>query len=216
MTEFIMKRKDNYWWERTLVLIGKPLIIFLVHTPITPNMITIFNMLVVMPLVCIASWNHKFYILAVLVQMYMFCDILDGNLARNKNMKSELGRKLDILSDTFFYTLGYFFIGVGLKLPIWQVILFIFVQQIYGGVATYYIVPNIRKLKKFEHTKLKKFFIEKGILFGMDISLETLITSVLLFFPIRKIIFIVCPVLWIVDLIYRIYELKWVNKDNFI
>lgn len=214
MNEFVMKREVNYWWERTLVIMGKPLIMFLVNTSITPNMITLCNMLIVIPMVCIASWKQKFYVLALLVQLYMFFDILDGNLARNKNMKTELGRKLDIWSDTLFYTVGYFFIGLGLQEPIWTILFFILIQQVYGGVATYYIVPNIRKLDKFEHTKLKNIFIQKGILFGMDISLETLITSVLLLFPIRKIIFIICPILWSIDLIYRLYELKWLNRKN--
>ena len=162
MNEFVMKREVNYWWERTLVIMGKPLIMFLVNTSITPNMITLCNMLIVIPMVCIASWKQKFYVLALLVQLYMFFDILDGNLARNKNMKTELGRKLDIWSDTLFYTVGYFFIGLGLQEPIWTILFFILIQQVYGGVATYYIVPNIRKLDKFEHTKLKNIFIQKG------------------------------------------------------
>lgn len=214
MNEFVMKRKDNYWWERTLVLFEKPLIMFLVSTPITPNMVTSMNLLLVLPLVCVTAWYHKFFILSLLIQVYVFLDIMDGNLARNKNMKSEFGRKLDILSDTFFYTVGYFFIGIGMDEPIWIVVLFILVQRIYGLVATYYIVPNIRKLNHFEHTSIKKYFINKDIIFGMDVSLETLITSVLLFFPIRKIIFIICPILWSIDLVYRLYELKWLNRKN--
>ena len=214
MNEFVMKRKDNYWGERTLVLFEKPLIMFLVSTPITPNMVTSMNLLLVLPLVCVTAWYHKFIILSLLIQVYVFLDIMDGNLARNKNMKSEFGRKLDILSDTFFYTVGYFFIGIGMDEPIWIVVLFILVQRIYGLVATYYIVPNIRKLNHFEHTSIKKYFINKDIIFGMDVSLETLITSVLLFFPIRKIIFIICPILWSIDLVYRLYELKWLNRKN--
>ena len=204
MNEFVMKRKDNYWWERTLVLFEKPLIMFLVSTPITPNMVTSMNLLLVLPLVCVTAWYHKFIILSLLIQVYVFLDI----------MKSEFGRKLDILSDTFFYTVGYFFIGIGMDEPIWIVVLFILVQRIYGLVATYYIVPNIRKLNHFEHTSIKKYFINKDIIFGMDVSLETLITSVLLFFPIRKIIFIICPILWSIDLVYRLYELKWLNRKN--
>lgn len=216
MNEFIMKRKDNYWWERTLVLFGKPLIMFLVNTPITPNMVTIANLVLILPLVCIAAWKQHFLLLALLIQVYMFLDIVDGNLARNKNMKSELGRRLDIISDTFFYIVGYLFIGIGMEEPLWLVGLFILTQQIYGLVATYYIVPGIRKLKNFEHTSLKKFFIDRDILFGMDASMETLITSVLLIFPIRKLIFVICPLLWSIDLVYRLYELKWLNRKNII
>lgn len=216
MSEFVMKRKENYWWERRLVLFGKPLIMFLVHTPITPNIITLFNLIIIFPVVCFWAVEKNFYMLALFVQVYMFFDILDGNLARNKNMKSELGRKLDIISDTLFYTIGYFFIGISIDIPVILVIVAILVQQIYGMVATYYIVPQIRRLQSFKHTRLKSYFCKKGILFGMDASLETLITSVLLLLPIRGYIFIVCPVLWLVDLIYRLYELKWVNRGNIV
>ena len=88
-------------------------------TGITPNMVTSMNLLLVLPLVCVTAWYHKFIILSLLIQVYVFLDIMDGSLARNKNMKSEFGRKLDILSDTFFYTVGYFFIGIGMDEPIW-------------------------------------------------------------------------------------------------
>ena len=44
MKDFIMKRKDNYWWERTLVLFGRHFIMLLVNSPITPNMVTMSNL----------------------------------------------------------------------------------------------------------------------------------------------------------------------------
>ena len=212
MNEFIMKRKDNYWWEKTLVSIGKPLILFLVKTPITPNMITIFNLIVVFPIVCLTSFNQNYIALAIMIQIYAFFDVLDGNLARNKNMKSELGRKLDIFADTLFYTIGYFFIGIWMcEVEVWFVVFAIMVQQIYGWIATYYIVPQIRKLENFKHTPTKQFFINKGIIFGMDATLECFFASVLLLFPFRKAIFIICPCLWIMDMVYRLYELEKYN-----
>lgn len=214
MKEFVMKRKDNYWWERSLVIFGKPFIMFLVDTPITPNMVTIVNLFIVVPLIIFASHNRMYYLIAFLVQLYMFLDVVDGNLARNKDMKSELGRRLDIFSDTFFYIVGFFFIGKSMDLPLCKIIIFIVIQQLYGNIATYYIVPKINKLYKFEHTHLKNYFLKYNILFGMDASLETLITSVLLLVPIRKHIFVLCPILWIVDLIYRLYELNWINRNN--
>ena len=167
-----------------------------------------------LPLICLMAWEKSFFALALMVQIYMFLDIVDGNLARNKHMQSELGKKLDVISDTLFYTVGYFFIGLGVEAPIGVVLMAILVQHFYGMIATYYIVPKIRKLEVFKHTRLKKFFIDRDILFGMDASLETLITSVLLLTSIRKYIYIVCPVLWMLDLIYRLYELNWVNRYN--
>lgn len=209
-----MKRKVNYWWERTLVLIGKPLIRFLVHTPVTPNMVTLFNLLIILPAVCIISFNQSYVLLACFVQLYMFLDIVDGNLARNKNMKSELGRKLDIIADTVFYTLGFGIIGIGVEAPLEWILFAILVQQIYGFTATYYIVPQISRADEYKHTRLKQFFMKKDILFGMDASLECLMISVFLLTPFRKMMFVVCPFFWILDLCYRMYELKVVNKKD--
>lgn len=208
MEDLIMKRKDNYWWNRTLVMCGKPFIKFLINTSITPNMITIFNLLFIFPVICIFAVWQKYYMLALLVQVYMFLDVVDGTLARNKHMESEFGGKLDILADTLFYTIGYFLIGWGLEISVRQILAALVVQQIYGMVTTYYIVPQIRKLDNFKRTKLKEFFSQRDILFGMDASFETFITSVMLIFPFRKYIFIVCPILWMADLIYRLYELR--------
>ena len=69
MKEFVMKRKDNYWWERSLVIFGKPFIMFLVDTPITPNMVTIVNLFIVVPLIIFASHNRMYYLIAFLVQL---------------------------------------------------------------------------------------------------------------------------------------------------
>lgn len=60
MSEFIMKRKDNYWWEVTLVKLGKPFIIFLTHTSVTPNMITLINLIIMLPLICLMAWENLF------------------------------------------------------------------------------------------------------------------------------------------------------------
>lgn len=212
-SEFIMKRKDNYWWEQTLVKLLKPLIIRLVDSPITPNMVTLFNMLVVLPVICVVAYFRIYYLLAILIQIYACLDIVDGNLARNKNMKSELGRKLDILADTIFFTVGYTFVGIGMKVHWGWIVVFIGVQQIYGIIATFFIVPRLQRIENFKHTKVKQFFFDRGIIFGMDAIMETLITSILLLLPIRKGIFMICPILWGIDLIYRLYELLCVNRN---
>lgn len=77
MEDFVMKRKDNYWWERTLVLWGKPFIKFLIKTPITPNMVTIFNLLVIFPTICMLALLQRYYFLALFVQVYMFLDVVE-------------------------------------------------------------------------------------------------------------------------------------------
>ena len=59
MSEFIMKRKDNYWWDVTLVKLGKPFIIFLTHTSVTPNMITLINLIIMLPLICLMRSEER-------------------------------------------------------------------------------------------------------------------------------------------------------------
>ena len=186
----------------------------LMRTPITPNMITLVNLLGVFPSICFSGFGKHFFALAILVQFHMFIDTIDGNLARNKNMLSERGKKLDYLADTLFDTVGKIAIGIAIDTPVWLVLLAIAVQQGYGAIATHYIVPKIRSTENFKRTALKQFFWERGILFGMDTSMECLTISLMMLFPIRKYIFIACPLLWIIDLCYRLYELKWVNRGN--
>ncbi|MFW5675577.1 MAG: CDP-alcohol phosphatidyltransferase family protein [Acetivibrio ethanolgignens] len=186
----------------------------LIHSPITPNMITLINIVAVIPSICLTGVARQFFLLAILVQLHMFIDTIDGNLARNKNMLSERGKKLDYAADTLFDTIGKLAIGMALDTPVWLILAAIAVQQGYGVIATYYIVPDIRKRKDFKRTRIKQFFWDKGILFGMDTSMECLVISVLLLLPIRDYIFVVCPLLWIADLCYRLYELKWINRKK--
>ena len=214
MENFVMKRSVNYWWERTLVQFGRKVILCLVKSPITPNMVTLFNLFVIVPLVCFVSIKKWYFLIAILFQVYMFLDIVDGNLARNKHMQSELGRRLDIISDTIFFTVVIFFVGISLELSIISVLVPICIHQIYGLIATYYIVPQMKKMSCFKHTKLKQWFAERGIIFGMDATLETLIVSILLLTPIRGWCLGICGVLWVADLCYRLYELKIFNKNN--
>jgi phosphatidylglycerophosphate synthase len=150
--------------------------------------------------------------LAVAIQLYALLDIVDGSLARNKNMKSELGRKLDIITDYIYYIVVNIAVGYAVQIPLLQAFALVLIHMIYAGIATYYIVPHIRKMPDFKHTPLKSWFAERGILFGMDAISQCLITSVLLLTPFRKMIFVICPILWVMDLVYRLYELLIFNK----
>jgi hypothetical protein len=39
---------------------------------------------------------------------------------------------------------------------------------LYGIIATYYIVPRLRKLKVINRTGIKKYFMDRGYIIGMD------------------------------------------------
>lgn len=91
------KRKDKsmhvaeYFYT---VKVVNPLLPVITKTFITPNMVTLCNSFLAM-FIFYFSYLQKFCLVALLIQVYLFLDILDGNLARYKNMKSALGAKLD-------------------------------------------------------------------------------------------------------------------------
>lgn len=209
--EFVWKREQNYIWERTLVYLIKKLVMSLVNTKITPNMITIFNMVVNIPICCILAYNRMYIPLAIFIQIYCILDAMDGNLARNKKLSSKLGKCLDNIADYIFYGVVFLVIGWSMPIPFAIVIISVCVQYTYGIIATFYIAPYIRKCDNFKRTRIKQFFYDRGILFGMDASLQTIITTIFLLTPYRNYLFYVNMTLWIVDLIYRIYEVKMQN-----
>ena len=206
--KFIWKREQNYIWERTLVYMFKGLVMKLVNTPITPNMLTLFNLIVNVPICCILAWNRHYILLALFIQIYCIFDILDGNLARNKHLSSKLGKILDNISDYIFYGVVFLVTGYRMDISFIIVICSVAVQYIYGFIATFYIAPFIRGNNNFKRTKLKQFFYDRGILFGMDATLQTIIASVFLLTGIGEYLFIFDMTLWVLDLIYRIYEMK--------
>lgn len=206
--EFKWKRDQNYFWERTLVYMVKGLVMKLVNTPITPNMITLFNLLINVPICCVLAWNRQYILLAVFIQIYCTFDILDGNLARNKQLSTKIGKILDNISDYIFYGVVFLIMGWRMNISFVIVIASVLTQYIYGFIATFYIAPYIRKHSDFKRTKIKQYFYDKGILFGMDATLQTIIASIFLLTIFRKYLFVFDITLWILDLIYRIYEIN--------
>ena len=207
-SEFIMKRAQNYFWERTLVEVVKRPVRFLVNTPITPNMVTVTNMILNTGICCYLAINNKYVLTALFIQIYMLCDVLDGNLARNKKMCSSLGKRLDQISDFLFFTVFFLVLGWNMDIPFWWAICAVLMQNIYGLIATFYIAPFIRKSENFKRTKLKQYFYDRGILFGMDVTLQCLVSSIFLLTPYRNYLFLAYMGLWLIDLIYRLYEIK--------
>ena len=124
------------------------------------------------------SYLQKFSIVALLIQIYLFLDILDGNLARYKNMKSALGAKLDSINDKTFYTLLFVFIGYK-TVPLSLIFGVVLLINLYGIIATYYIVPRLRKLTRVERRGLKKYFMDRGFIIGMDLGTIDILTTVL-------------------------------------
>jgi len=115
MRTFVLKRKEFYWLEKIYTDLVVVILPFVGQTFLTPNIITIFNMINSV-IACGMVWLGKPMIAAVLVQLYLFLDILDGNLARYQNSTSALGKVLDQISDRLFYNLFYVILSLKLRI----------------------------------------------------------------------------------------------------
>ena len=204
------KRKDRtmhiaeYFYTTKIV---EPLLPIISKTPITPNMVTIFNSFIAMFIFYLA-YNQKYIGVAILIQIYLFLDILDGNLARYKNMKSDLGAKLDNINDRIFYTLIFVFIGIG-EVPLYLIISVIFLINLYAILATFYIVPRLKKLETVERRGLKKYFMNRGFIIGMDLGTVDILTTIFLLLDKINILYMILIVGFVLDIIMRLTELWW-------
>src|SRR5690554_5334129 len=116
---YVLKRDHFYIMEGLYTRIVVKMLPYIGKTSLTPNMVTFFNIINAFFSLC-AIWYGKYLLVAILVQVYLFLDILDGNLARYQKKSTKLGALLDKICDRFFYNglivvLG-FKIGIN---PLW-------------------------------------------------------------------------------------------------
>lgn len=116
--------KNPPWDQRIARVLVRPL----VRSPVTPNQLTVVTMIVAlagagllaMGAPAAANWGAGLFVLA------RFLDHFDGELARQKNMKSRLGYYLDYISGAVSYAALFFGIGFGLRdgaLGPWAIVL---------------------------------------------------------------------------------------------
>lgn len=203
---FQLKRKEFYWSEKIYTNLVVRMLPLIRSRPITPNMVTMLNIantLVVFWLI----WEAQWLVVSILVQLYLFLDILDGNLARYKKLSSKTGAVLDRISDNLFYNGTFIVLGIRLDVTVYWLIAYLLVFNLYAAIATWYIVPRIRKMKRFERRGLKKWFMNRGIILGMDLSTQDALTSILILTPFRQWILPIVTMLYTIDLLYRLTEL---------
>ena len=189
-------------------IIVNPILPILGKTNIKPNQVTIFNIIISLCIYLCGITGHL-KMVGILIQFYLFLDILDGNLARYKDMKSELGAKLDYWCDRFFYNLIFLSIGYS-RVNITVLIIIIVCVNAYAIIPTYYIVPRLKKLNNIKRFGLKKYMMGKGYIIGMDLGTVDFILTFFLIFPLISLqhLYIIISIGYFIDLIYRIIELK--------
>lgn len=115
-----MKKSTRKITDPTLLLLkifASPVIKFLMNTTITANQVTIANFLF-----CIPAATYLFFLGGfannigglLLIVLYSFFDLVDGELARQKNMQSALGHWLDVSLDTILQSLIMFAIAANI------------------------------------------------------------------------------------------------------
>ena len=202
-----LKRKHFYVLEKHYTDLAVRLLPHLARIGLTPNQVTIANLLNGL-LIMASIAGHQYILAAVLTQLYLFLDILDGNLARYREMSTPLGAILDKMGDRFFY--NGVMIVLGLATPVhWVwIVLFLLAHNLHSIAATFYIVPAIRTMPTFKRFGLKKIWMKHGYILGMDLSTQDLLISLFIVTPGRVWILPAVTILYLVDLIYRLIELE--------
>ena len=130
--------------------------------------------------------------------------------ARDKNLEQYSIR----YRTGFFYNGVIIVLGLKIEINILWILAYLVIHNLYGIIATFYIVPHIRKMDSFRRDRVKQYFMDKGIILGMDLSTQDLITSVLILTPYKEWIIYLSTCLYGIDLIYRLIELKRnINKQ---
>ena len=187
--------------------IVEPLLPLIGKTLITPNMITLGNMILTLLTYYLAIKGHLI-VVAVLIQVYLFLDVLDGNLARYKKMYSDLGKKLDCISDKLFYNLIFIVIGYG-RVPLGLLLAVLALVNLYAIIPTFYIVPHLRRLKVIKRGGPKKWMMDRGYIIGMDLGTTDILMTVFLLIGQVHVLFIVLLIGYCFDLSYRLIELYY-------
>jgi len=92
--------KERSWWAIVASLIPSKYITYYIanNTKITPNQITFLS--AILSLIAGILFYNDYYILgAILFQIGYILDIVDGSLARVKNMQSRFGAFFDVFTD---------------------------------------------------------------------------------------------------------------------
>ena len=206
----MLKRQHFYWVEKIYTDAVIRMLPAIAKTGITPNQVTILNILNGLLILLLIGQQH--YIpAALLIQLYLVLDILDGNLARYRQLSSRLGAILDNMGDRFFYNAVIVVIGIATKTDWMWIGFFLLAHNLHAALATYYIVPRIRKMEDFKRFAVKQWLMDRGYILGMDLSSQDLIMSVLLVTPWRTTIVPIVAWLYLLDLVFRLIEL-WRNR----
>ncbi len=120
--------KERSWWA---IVFNLPTAKYITHyivnkTEITPNQVTTISFLFAI-FSGVAFYFQNYFEGAILYQISYTLDIVDGSIARSKNLSSKIGAFYDVFTDW-------------LKAPILFIILFLVMNNLYSLIVLYFLL----------------------------------------------------------------------------
>lgn len=195
-----------------VLIIQKFILLPLAKTPITPNAITLLSAFWAgLSFYCI--YLGHYVVAGILFLLYSLFDHIDGMLARYKNLSSKLGKFLDVSVDTLVFN-GIFIFLFACELISLQACIFALVMMnLYNCITSFYILKELRKLGHIKRFGLKKWFLDRGFLLGIDASLLAILIACGIMFGAFEFICYLVGGIFLSDLCYRLVEL-WRNRKT--
>ncbi|TKX34361.1 CDP-alcohol phosphatidyltransferase family protein [Campylobacter taeniopygiae] len=182
-------------------------------TNIKPNQVTITAGIFAF-LSLVMLFNHYAILAGILYLIYDFLDHVDGMLARYKNLSSKLGHYLDLFVDTLAFNGAFIVVYLTYEISIYPVIFVLFAMNLHSLICPFVIVKKLKTLKNIKRFGIKKFFLDRGFILGIDASLLSILISVSFISEYFTFFFYLIGLIYLFDLFYRSVELYRNLKEN--
>ena len=165
-----------------------------------PNKLTVLRIVLILPflLVLYLDVPGASYIALAIFIIASLTDLLDGKIARSRNLVTDFGKFMDPLADKILViTAMIWFVSVGL-LPVWALVIVVAREFAVSGLRLI-AVDNGRVIAAAWSGKVKTF--------------STMVCLCLMHLPIPEILVQVCVWVIVITTVYSGIEYFWKNKD---
>lgn len=203
-----LESKSYYLTEYLVrvLIIQKFILLPLAKTPITPNCITFLGAVFAsLSFYCVYLGHYIGG--GLLFLLYSLFDHIDGMLARYKNLSSKLGKFFDASVDNLVFNGIFIFLFLCELISLQACIFVLVMMNLYNCITSFYILKELRKLRHIKRFGLKKWFLDRGFLLGIDAGLLGILIALGIMLGAFE------PMCWLVgsiflfDLCYRLIEL---------
>ncbi|MBZ7936504.1 CDP-alcohol phosphatidyltransferase family protein [Campylobacter sp. B0100352/1] len=182
-------------------------------TNIKPNQVTITAGIFAF-LSLVALYNHYAILAGILYLIYHFLDNIDGMLARYKNLSSKLGHLLDNIVDILSFNGAFIVAYLAYQVSIFSIFFVIFAMNLHAVICSQIIVKKLRTLKTVKRYGVKKFFLDRGFILGIDPTLLSILIILSFITECFTFFFYLIGLIYLFDLLYRSIELYRNLKEN--